>query len=80
MQREKDKRRKERRRDGKERERERERGDGEEANREKRMSRGIRWIEGFRTRDSVGGDSGDSLSDSLLSFLRAEILLGPLVH
>lgn len=32
---------------------------------------------GFRTWDGKGGDSGDSLSDSLLSFLRAEILLGP---
>lgn len=52
--------------------------------RERKLAR-KRWPEeerewqrvGFRTWDGKGGDSGDSLSDSLLSFLRAEILLGP---
>lgn len=70
--REKDKRRRERRKDETERggwgEGE---GEGEDVEREHGGSR----VLGRAT--VQGGNSGDSLSDSLLSFLRAEILLGP---
>jgi len=78
-QREKDKRRRERRKDARKRGR---RGRGGEMRRRvgwRGCRKRTRWIEGFRTRDGIRGDSGDSLSDSLLSFLWAEILLGPRV-